>query len=173
MIRILYLSLSLSFIFPFIGDSSDPIRTIGDIGQIASPIYGLYLTYENSDNVGRVQFYKSTVATILTTHFLKQTIDKLRPDRSDNNSFPSGHTSAAFSGVTFIHKRYGLNKAWPIYIVASFVGYSRVYAEKHYWEDVFAGAILAGINSWIFTSPLLENADASIQHKQITLQLRS
>ena len=170
--KILYLLASLSFAFPFIGDSSDPIRTAGDIGQIASPLYGLYLTYENSDTEGQAQFFKSSVATVLTTHFLKQTIDKPRPDGTNNNSFPSGHTSVAFSGATFIHQRYGFNKAWPAYVVASFVGYSRVYAEKHYWEDVLAGAILAGINSWLFTSPLLENADASIQENQINLQFQ-
>ncbi len=170
--KIFYLWLGLSFVFPFIGDSSDPIRTAGDIGQIASPLYGLYLAYDNSDKDGQIQFCKSSVATILTTHFLKQTIDKLRPDGSNNHSFPSGHTSAAFSGSTFIHQRYGFNKAWPVYIVASFVGYSRVYAEKHYWEDVLAGAILAGINTWIFTSPLLENAGASIQENQINLQFQ-
>jgi len=163
---------SLRFVFPFIGDSSDPIRTAGDIGQISTPLYGLYLTYENSDKDGRIQFYKSSVATILTTHFLKQTIDKPRPDDTNNNSFPSGHTSAAFSGATFIHKRYGFNKAWPAYVVASFVGYSRVYAKKHYWEDVLAGAILAGINSWLFTSPLLRNGGVSIQKKQINLQFQ-
>ena len=172
MIKILYLLTSLSFVFPFIGDSSDPIRTAGDIGQISTPLYGLYLTYKYSDKDGRIQFYKSSVTTILTTHFLKQTIDKPRPDGTNNNSFPSGHTSAAFSGATFIHQRYGLNRAWPAYVVASFVGYSRVYAKKHYWEDVLAGAILAGINSWIFTSPLLENADASIQENQINLQFQ-
>lgn len=170
--KILITIISLSLVFPFIADSSDPIRTAGDIGQIATPLYGLYLTYENSDKVGRIQFCKSSVATILTTHFLKQAIDKPRPDGSKNNSFPSGHTSAAFSGATFIHERYGFNTAWLAYVVASFVGYSRVNAEKHYWEDVLAGAILAGINSWIFTSPLLENADASIQENQINLQFQ-
>ena len=168
--KIIYLWLSLSFVFPFIGDSSDPIRTAGDIGQIASPLYGLYLTYKNSDIDGRSQFYKSSFTTILTTHFLKQTIDKERPDGTNNNSIPSGHTSAAFSGATFIHQRYGLNKAWPIYIMASFVGYSRVYAKKHYWEDILAGAILAGINSWFFTSPLLKNTDASMKENEINLQ---
>ena len=172
MIKILYLLSSLSFVFPFIGDSSDPIRTAGDIGQIASPLYGLYLTYENSDTEGRTQFYRCTVVTTLTTHFLKLAIDKKRPDGKDNYSFPSGHTSSAFSGATFIHQRYGFNKAWSTYLVASFVGYSRVYAKKHYWEDVLAGAILAGINTWIFTSPLLENAGASIQENRINLQFQ-
>ena len=172
MIKILYLLASLSFVFPFIGDSSDPIRVAGDIGQISTPLYGLYLTYENSDKDGRIQFYKSSVATVLTTHFLKRAIDKPRPDGTNNNSFPSGHTSAAFSGATFIHKRYGFNNAWPVYVVASFVGYSRVYAKKHYWEDVVAGATLAGINTWIFTSPLLKNAGASIQENKINLQFQ-
>jgi len=170
--KIVILLISLSFIFPFIADVADPIRTGGDIGQIATPLYGLYLTYDNSDGEGRTQFFKSSVATILTTHLLKQTINKPRPDNTNNNSFPSGHTSAAFSGATFIHKRYGLNKAWPAYAVASFVGFSRVYAKKHYWEDILAGAILAGINTWIFTSPLLKNADASIQDNQFILQFQ-
>ena len=170
--KIIFILISLNFIFPIIGDISDPVRTAGDIGQISTPLYGLYLTYNHSDKEGRFQFYKSSAATILTTHFLKQTINKPRPDGTNNNSFPSGHTSAAFSGATFIHKRYGFNTAWPAYMVASFVGYSRVYAEKHYWEDVLAGAILAGINTWIFTTPLLENADASIQENQFNLQFQ-
>lgn len=170
--KILILLITLSFVFPFIGDASDPIRVTGDIGQIATPLYGLYLTYENSDKDGRIQFYESSLATILTTHFLKQVISKPRPDGTNNNSFPSGHTSAAFSGATFIHKRYGFKTAWPVYVVASFVGYSRVYAEKHYWEDVLAGAILAGINTWIYTSPILENTGASIQENKINLQFQ-
>ena len=103
---------------------------------------------------------------------LKGTIDKPRPDKTNNNSFPSGHTSAAFTGATFIHRRYGFNSAWTAYIAASFVGYTRVYAEKHYWEDVLAGAILAGINSWIFTSPIFSNTNTSIQNNQIRLRLQ-
>jgi hypothetical protein len=40
------------------------------------------------------------------------------------NSFPSGHTSAAFIGPTFIHQRYGFVQAIPLYMLASFVGYT-------------------------------------------------
>jgi len=170
--KIVFLLITLSFIFPIIGDSSNPIRVAGDIGQISTPLYGLYLTYDNSDLEGRTQFFKSSLTTILATHLLKKIIHKPRPDGTNNNSFPSGHTSAAFSGATFIHKRYGFNTAWPTYLVASFVGYSRVYAEKHYWEDVLVGALLAGINTWIFTSPLLGNAGASIQENKINLQFQ-
>ena len=48
-------------------------------------------------------------------------------------------------------KRYGLKKSIIPYIGASFVGYSRVYAKRHYIEDVFAGAILGILNSFYFT----------------------
>ena len=36
--KILITIISLSLVFPFIADSSDPIRTAGDIGQIATPL---------------------------------------------------------------------------------------------------------------------------------------
>ena len=163
--------LLMNLVFPLIGDSSDPIRTTGDIGQIFCPVYGLLLTYENSDKDGRIQFYKSSFSTIVSTHLLKKYIDKDRPDKTNNNSFPSGHTSAAFSGATFIHKRYGIRKALPVYAIASFVGYSRVFAKKHYWEDVLAGAILAGINTWFLTSPYIKNStEASINRNHFFLK---
>jgi len=91
-------------------------------------------------------------------------IDKDRPDGSNSNSFPSGHTSAAFTGATFIHRRYGLNTALSAYAVASFVGFSRVHAQKHYWEDVIAGAALAGVNSWLFAKPLNNGAETRVSY---------
>jgi len=68
-------------------------------------------------------------------------VDKKRPTGS-NQSFPSGHTSAVFQGAAFIHKRYGLKQAAAAYIGATFVGYSRVESDKHFTEDVIAGAAL-------------------------------
>ena len=35
--------------------------------------------------------------------------------------------------------------------MASFVGYSRVYADKHFWEDVVAGASIGILGNLIFT----------------------
>ena len=89
-----------------------------------------------------VQF---TVEVANTNHIdlaLKYGIDKTRPNGDCCESFPSGHTSIAFSGATFLAQRYGHKMVIPAYIMASFVGYSRVYADKHYWEDVLAGAAI-------------------------------
>ena len=87
------------------------------------------------------------------THGLKLSINKERPDGSDNNSFPSGHTSVSFQGTAFIQKRYGWKYGASAYVAASFVGYSRVHADKHYVEDVIAGAAIGILNSYYFTTP--------------------
>ena len=52
----------------------------------------------------------------------------------------------------FINNRYGSKVGIPAIFLASFVGYSRVYAEKHYWEDVLAGALISVISSIFYTS---------------------
>jgi membrane-associated phospholipid phosphatase len=56
-------------------------------------------------------------------------------------------------GATFIHKRYGWKYAVPAYIAATYVGYSRVEADKHYVEDVIAGAAIGVLSSYFLTTP--------------------
>jgi len=59
------------------------------------------------------------------------------------NSFPSGHTTAAFSLYTLLalmtsNKKIGY--IWPI--VASIVGLSRVYLMQHFWVDILVGSFI-------------------------------
>ena len=89
----------------------------------------------------------------MTTHILKYTVQEKRPDGSNNKSFPSGHTSAAFQGAAFIHLRYGIKYAILPYIGATFVGYSRIVSENHYTHDVIAGATIGSFFSWYFSEP--------------------
>jgi membrane-associated phospholipid phosphatase len=61
-----------------------------------------------------------------------------------NTSFPSGHTTAAFSAATVYAMEYK-NKPWvPVisYTVAALIGLSRVTENKHWFTDVFVGATL-------------------------------
>ncbi len=103
---------------------------------------------------------KEAVLSFATTEGLvvlgKGTARKLRPDGSDRNSFPSGHTAAAFSGASFIGTRYGWYWGVPAYAAAAFVGYSRFQADQHYADDVLAGASIALLSHWAWVKPANE-----------------
>ena len=133
------------------GPPVNTVETAGDILQVALPVAALSSTYILDDREGRSEFWKSYLSSISLTYLLKYTIDKERPNGHDSNSFPSGHTTAAFSGAMFIQKKYGFKYGIPSLLLASFVGYSRVYANKHFWEDVAVGASIGIIGSMVFT----------------------
>jgi membrane-associated phospholipid phosphatase len=129
------------------------IETAGDVLYILMPVTAYGSTWYLKDKEGRVEFYKSFAASWLTTRGLKYIIEKPRLDNSDNNSFPSGHASTTFQSAAFIRKRYGWKYGLPAYAGATFAAYSRVHADKHYVEDVMAGAAIGIIASEIFTTP--------------------
>ncbi|PNK61602.1 phosphatase PAP2 family protein [Psychrobacter sp. FDAARGOS_221] len=147
---LIVLSGSLLTATPSYANSSD-IETAGDIMMVAIPALAYGSTYYMDDPEGRMQFYKSFAANAVTTYGLKKTVDRERPDHSDNDSFPSAHTSIAFQGASFIHKRYGFEYSIPAYIGATFVGYSRLEADKHHTTDVLAGAALGVASSMFLT----------------------
>ncbi len=130
------------------------------------------MTLYSGDNEDQMEFYKSYGSTVLMTSILKETVREQRPNNSSSYaSFPSGHTSSAFSGATFIHKKYGWEYAIPAYLAAAYTGYSRVYAQKHYVHDVLAGALLGSGLTWYFTTK--ENKpyfSASIENRVYVLK---
>ena len=98
------------------------------------------------------------IATALVVQFLKHIIfpEELRPSlyfegkyelrflegivQLETESFPSGHTAAAFSIATFLalllNKKY---LHWIFALGAASVGYSRLYLSQHFITDVYAG----------------------------------
>ncbi|MCR5132281.1 MAG: phosphatase PAP2 family protein [Prevotella sp.] len=87
----------------------------------------------------------SYVISCATTWGLKYTIHEQRPDKTDNHSFPSGHTMAAFAGAHILYKEYAHKSPWIAaagYGVATFVGIDRVTHDRHHWYDVCAGAAI-------------------------------
>ncbi len=65
-----------------------------------------------------------------------------RPDGSANNSFPSRHSATAFSAAEFLHQEFGYHSIWISiggYTVATMVGASRIFNDKHWLSDVVAG----------------------------------
>lgn len=79
------------------------------------------------------------------TYSLKHTIHEMRPDGTDNHSFPSGHTAAAFCGATTLMHEYRKVSPWigvAGYAVATTVAVDRVRRNRHHWGDVVAGAAI-------------------------------
>jgi membrane-associated phospholipid phosphatase len=125
----------------------------GSIMRTLIPAVAYGTTFYMHDHDGRIQFYKSFFANMGATYALKAAISKERPNGEDDDSFPSGHTSVAFQGAAFIHKRYGLKYAAAAYAGAAYVGWRRVATDNHYTVDVVAGAAIGIASSFIFTKP--------------------
>ncbi len=98
------------------------VEGVGDIIQLSIPSAAYITTFLLNDVNGRHQIYKSFSTNLTITYFLKYTVNDQRPENNGRHSFPSGHTSTAFQGATFIHRRYGWKYAIPAYLGASFVG---------------------------------------------------
>lgn len=74
---------------------------------------------------------------------LKNTTHKMRPDNSNDHSFPSGHTATAFMTATMLTKEYGSKTPWigiGAYSVATATGVMRIANNKHWLSDVLTGA---------------------------------
>ena len=128
-------------------------ESIGDILSFVVPVGAYSTSLYLGDKDGQMQFYKSYGATMGATYLLKYTVREKRPDSDNTDSFPSGHTSSAFAGASFIQQRYGWKYSVLPYVAAIYTGYSRVHSNRHHHIDVYAGAAIGMLSSWYFVSP--------------------
>jgi membrane-associated phospholipid phosphatase len=85
------------------------------------------------------------------TSDLKDATGRERPDKSSKRSFPSGHTTSAFSYMTLANRNIdsidmpsSLKSPLKVcnFLMASSVAWARIEANRHYPSDVLAGAAL-------------------------------
>ena len=85
----------------------------------------------------------SNFISAVITHGLKNSINKTRPDGSANNSFPSGHTSFAFTNATVLFYEFQDSSpllAYSGYAFSTTTATFRVLNNKHWISDVLVGA---------------------------------
>jgi membrane-associated phospholipid phosphatase len=87
----------------------------------------------------------AAIVNFAYTEVLKVAVGRERPNGEDDKSFPSGHTSNAFALAAVAERHYGWKLGVPAYLLAGFVGASRLEQDKHYLSDVVAGATLGYI----------------------------
>jgi len=141
----------------FSDDDTSTLRRIGDVLHIALPAAAGGSAAIKRDWEGLLQFGTSFGATVGTFSALKQAIPKDRPDVTDERSFPSGHTAMSFSGASFILTRYGKKWGIPAMATAGFVGYTRIKGQKHYEDDVIAGAGIGLLYNLLLVRPMGES----------------
>ncbi|MDP2689534.1 MAG: phosphatase PAP2 family protein, partial [Deltaproteobacteria bacterium] len=130
-------------------------------------ILGLSLKGTDLRNAGRDALYSFALGGI-AVHILKAAFERPRMAHSAGavmkllsnpsffdftgkfNSFPSGHTVAAFSVAYALSKRYPALRLL-FYAVAVLVGASRVYTASHYPSDVVAGAVVGVWAGYLIT----------------------
>jgi hypothetical protein len=83
----------------------------------------------------------------LTCSGLKRAVRRKRPDDGTKHSFPSSHSSSAFTAASVISEMY--DNRWyivaPAYIAAGVVAMERIDTNSHWASDVFFGAALGEI----------------------------
>ena len=131
------------------------LEDTGDILQIALPAAALTTTIIKKDWLGTKQFALSYATSIIVTHSLKRIVRKERPEgRRLYDAFPSGHTTSAFSGASFIQRRYGWKYGKWAYLGAAVVGASRMEGPDGWHDiwDVLAGATIGIGSTYLFTT---------------------
>ena len=162
-IQVIILSVLLLLSCEIVFSQNKTIENSGDVLLIAIPVSAIAITLFKNDYKGTWQLTKGLLLTEGITYGLKVAITKSRPDFSNKNSFPSGHTSTVFQSAAFIHKRYGLKKSLPFYALAGYTAFSRINAKKHDGLDILAGAIIGVGSSYLFTTPYQR------EHMELTL----
>jgi len=142
----------LALLFAPLTSWASATEKVGDALLVLLPLTGIVTATVKDDREGQIQFLKSLITNAAVTGALKAGISKRRPDGDCCDSFPSGHTSFAFMGASFLHKRYGSRFAIPAYTAAMFVGYSRVHSDRHFSEDVLVGAAIGYLSTYWFTT---------------------
>lgn len=85
----------------------------------------------------------STALMGLAVEGTKRSVGRVRPDGSDDRSFPSGHSAAAFLTASIFVKEYGHLSPWcsvGAYGVATSTALLRRMNDKHWTGDIMAGA---------------------------------
>jgi membrane-associated phospholipid phosphatase len=133
--------------------ADDGFEKFGDVMRFALPAAALGISAAKRDKDGVLMLAASGVPTFALTYGLKAAVHEERPDGSGDDSFPSGHTSAAFWGASYLHYRYGWKYGLPAYALAALVGGSRIEADKHYFHDVLASVLIANLSAYFLTDP--------------------
>lgn len=143
----------------------DPIVSafthLGDHGLLFIALTLAMLCWKPTRRAGILSACAMLLGLLCTNVVLKHLVARPRPwldvagliplvDEPDPNSFPSGHTCAAFAaGLSWFR---ALPERWMgvlAVVLAVCMGLSRLYVGVHYPSDVLAGALVGSFCAWL------------------------
>lgn len=152
-----YLALALSTALaaqpaPRTDRTTKALKDVGELGKYGLPATALILSFAKGNREDTAAFLWSFGTTAVLTEAIKRAAPKQRPDFSDTDGFPSGHTAAAFSGALFIQDREGWAWGGPALGLAALTAYGRVRSGEHGWDDVLGGFGIALVDHFALAS---------------------
>lgn len=132
------------------------VETSTDVLMFVPGAVGAGVALFRGDSKGFWQLAESGATAVAASYLLKYTVKKERPDGSDKKSFPSNHTAVAFAGAAYLQRRYGWEWGAPAYAVGAYVAWGRLYAERHDFWDVLAGAAIGVGSAYLYTRPFAQ-----------------
>ena len=96
---VLAIVLVFALLAPVHAQSRSAVETSTDVLMFLPGAVGAGVSLFKGDTKGFWQLAGSGATAVAASYLLKYTIHKKRPDGSDNKSFPSNHTAAAFAGA--------------------------------------------------------------------------
>lgn len=137
--------------------------TLGNYGLLWIVLCAALLFHPKIRRAGAAGLLALLCSLLLTNVLLKNIVQRVRPwhifealiplvQERDPNSFPSGHTSAAFAAaVAWVHTLPDRRMWTAGLVMAALMGLSRLYVGVHFPVDVLCGAlvgIICGALGW-------------------------
>lgn len=114
-------------------------KTLTDFGNSFGTRYvnvmiaGIQMIWDPSNGLAHIEGLLGTTIMVLA---MKNSIHRTRPNGENEDSFPSGHTSAAFSSSGSLGYAYGYKAAIPAYLITSLTFLARLEDNKHWLSDL-------------------------------------
>ena len=130
---------------------------LGDAGMLWIAVSVLMLCFRKTRKAGLASLLAMLLGLLCTNVALKHLVGRTRPwltveglvplvAEHDPNSFPSGHTTAAFAAGVFVDLVVAVEVG---VVLAALMGFSRLYVGVHFPTDVLAGMAVGLLCGWL------------------------
>jgi len=123
----------------YIGNTPEQVAA-----SIGTYLFGRLTAQPKVSHLG-MDLVQAQILTEMLVEPVKIGAQRMRPDNSNRQSFPSGHAAITFATATVIERHLGWRKSVLGYAVASYVAASRLHDNRHYLSDVIFGAAVGSI----------------------------